>query len=56
MNAIDLFFESPNPEELYEQFSKRFQSLKRAASGIGWGYGDNVNDLVSDLQNRMGEE
>jgi hypothetical protein len=54
-NAMDLLLKSPNHEALYEQFSGRFQSLKRAAGGIGWGYGDNVSDMVSDLQERMGD-
>ena len=55
-NAVDLLFESPDPEALYEQFSKRFQGLERAASQIGWGYGDNVSEMIGDLQSRMGDE
>ena len=37
------------------QFRDRFFGLKRAAAGIGWGYGDNVGDLVDDLEVKMGE-
>jgi len=55
-NAIELMFKSPNPEALYEQFSRRFQMLERAASEIGWGYGDAVSEMIADLQGRMGDE
>ncbi len=55
-NAIDPVFESPNPEALYEQFSRRFQMLERAASQTGWGYGDAVSEMVADFRGRMGDE
>jgi hypothetical protein len=55
-NAIDLLFDSPDAEPLYNQFSKRLDKLERAASDIGWGYGDNVSVMIFDLKERMGEE
>lgn len=55
-NAIDLLFESPNAEALYKQFSKRLDKLEHASSQIGWGYGDNVSIMISDLRERMGDE
>jgi hypothetical protein len=33
-NAVDLLFDSPIPEALYAQFSRRFQMLERAASAV----------------------
>jgi len=46
--AVDPLFESPNAEALYEQFHNRFKKLESAASGIGWGYGDSVSEVVGD--------
>jgi hypothetical protein len=54
-NAVDLLFESPNAEALFAQFSNRFNKLEHAASRIGWGYGDAVSEMVSELRERMGD-
>lgn len=53
-NAIDLLLKSPNAGALYERFKHRFETLSRAASRIGWGYGDAVSEMVGDLQEKMG--
>ena len=55
-NIVDLLFESPDSKALYAQFSNRFNRLEREASDIGWGYGDTVSEMVSDLRERMGDE
>lgn len=55
-NIVDLLFESPDAKALYAQFSNRFNRLERNASDIGWGYGDAVSEMVSDLRERMGDE
>jgi hypothetical protein len=48
-------FKSPNPEQAYVQFNKRLAALKRAAYGIGWGYGDTVQEIIDDLESRFEE-
>jgi len=50
--AIKLVSSRP---ELYEQSRDRFIGLRRATNGIGWGYGDNVSDMVDELESRMGQ-
>lgn len=54
-NIVDVLFESPDAKALYAQFGSRLNRLERSASGIGWGYGDTVSDMVSDLQGRIGD-
>lgn len=39
--------------DLYEQSCDRFTGLKRATDGIGWGYGDNISDMVDELESKM---
>jgi hypothetical protein len=48
-------FKSPDPEQAYVQFNKRLVALKRAAYGIGWGYGDAVQEIIDDLESRFEE-
>jgi hypothetical protein len=48
-------FKSPDPERAYVQFYKRLVPLKRAAYGIGWGYGDAVQEIINDLESRFKE-
>jgi hypothetical protein len=52
-NAIDLLLKQKKAQELYEHFGQRFQKLGRATRDIGWGYGDNVSDMIDELQNRF---
>ncbi|NOY99469.1 MAG: hypothetical protein GXP40_09785 [Chloroflexi bacterium] len=52
-NAIELLFKSPDAGALYEQFQDRFKKIERAASRIGWGYGDAVSDMICELQEKM---
>jgi hypothetical protein len=46
---------SSDPEQAYGQFNKRLVALKRATYGIGWGYGDAVQEILSDLASRFEE-
>ena len=46
-------FEIPDPEQAYEKFDSRLVDLKNAASGIGWGYGDEVWEILLDLESRI---
>ena len=55
-NLVDLLTESPDAKSLYAQFGNRFNGLERNASNIGWGYGDAVSEIVSNLQERMGDK
>jgi hypothetical protein len=41
---------SPDPEQAYVQFNKRLVALKRETYGIGWGYGDNVQEILDNLE------
>ena len=54
-NLVDLLIESPDAKALYAQFSNRIHRLERNANDIGWGYGDAVSEMVSDLRERMGD-
>ena len=40
---------SSKAEEYLENFRERLEELKTKASEIGWGYGDTVGDIVSEL-------
>jgi hypothetical protein len=46
-------FKSPDPEQAYVQFNKRLVALKRTAYGIGWGYGDAVQEIIDVLKARF---
>ncbi len=52
--AVELL-KKQETSDLYLRFRKRFLSLKRRASPIGWGYGDDVDELVSELEHFWGE-
>ncbi|MCX7050056.1 MAG: hypothetical protein NTX50_31805 [Candidatus Sumerlaeota bacterium] len=41
--------------ELYPQFRDRLASVERMAYGIGWGFSDNVGDIVGQLKIDFGE-
>jgi hypothetical protein len=40
--------------KVYPQFQKRVDQLKKAAGGIGWGYGDAVGDILAELEAFIG--
>lgn len=42
--------------EIYSQFSDRLAKVDRMASGIGWGFGDYVGDIVAGLKGDFGEQ
>jgi hypothetical protein len=42
-----------NPEQSYRQFNTRLVALRKAAYGIGWGYGDAVQEILDDLKSRF---
>lgn len=44
---------SPDPDRSYGQFNKRMVALKKAAFGIGWGYGDAVQEILYNLESRF---
>ena len=46
-------FKSPDPEQAYAKFYKRLGALKRETYGIGWGYGDAVQEILDDLEARF---
>ena len=48
-------FKSSDPEQSYGQFNKRLVALKKAVYGIGWGYGDTVQEIIDDLESRFEE-
>ena len=48
-------FKSSDPEQAYGQFNKRLVALKKATYGIGWGYGDAVQEILDDLESRFEE-
>jgi hypothetical protein len=46
-------FKSSDPEQSYRQFYKRLGDLKNTAFGIGWGYGDAVQEILNGLESRF---
>jgi hypothetical protein len=46
-------FKSSDPEQSYGQFNKRLVALKKGVYGIGWGYGDTVQEILGDLESRF---
>jgi hypothetical protein len=46
-------FKSPDPKQAYAKFYKRLAALKRETYGIGWGYGDTVQENIDDLETRF---
>ena len=46
-------FNSSDPEQAYDQFDNRLVDLKIAVFGIGWGYGDAVQEILNDLESRF---
>jgi hypothetical protein len=40
---------SSKSEEYLEIFMERLEKLRNKASGIGWGYGDTVDEVISEL-------
>ena len=53
VNFCEDIFKSSDPEQAYAQFNKRLVALKKAADGIGWGYGDAVQEILNDLNSRF---
>ena len=49
-------FKSSDPERSYAQFNKRLVALKKATYGIGWGYGDTVQEILDNLESHFDEE
>ncbi len=41
---------SPENRNLYPMFEERLTQLQADANGIGWGYGDGVDEVVQELQ------
>jgi hypothetical protein len=49
----EAIFKSSDPEQSYGQFNKRLVALKKAVFGIGWGYGDTVQEILGNLESRF---
>ena len=48
-------FKSSDPEQSYGQFNNPLVALKKVVYGIGWGYGDTVQEIIDDLESRFEE-
>jgi hypothetical protein len=42
--------------DLYARFADRLANVEEKASGIGWGFGDGVSDVVAQLHDELGED
>ncbi len=54
-NAADLIKTSPTRIQLYQIFRARLLRLRKDAGWMGWGYGDTVNDIISELEDSTPE-
>ena len=52
VNFCEGIFKSSDSEKSYGQFNERLVALKKAVYGIGWGYGDTVQEIIDDLESR----
>lgn len=43
-------------QDLYPQFRDRLARVDLLASGVGWGFGDFVADVVAELEDELGEQ
>ena len=41
---------------MYPQVRDRLARVDRLASGVGWGFGDFVADVIAELEAELGEE
>lgn len=46
--------EQSDAVELYQEFETRLRRLANQTNGLGWGYGDTVQDLTHELAVRVG--
>jgi hypothetical protein len=51
--SIELMLKNPEASRLYSLFQPRYERLRKDSGQIGWGFGDEVGDLVEDLRGRM---
>ena len=42
--------------DMYARFADRLANVEQKASGIGWGFGDCVSDVVARLHDELGED
>lgn len=47
---------TPEGRTLYPRFKKRLFEIRKKSKGIGWGFGDEVNFLVKDIEDFFEEE
>jgi hypothetical protein len=53
LEELDALLRREGPE-LYPQFSERLARVDQMASGIGWGFGDFVAEVVAELEDELG--
>ena len=53
LDELAKILKTPEGAEFYYGFESRLISLKGEASAVGWGYGDNVADIVGELETLM---
>lgn len=49
-------FQSPEGVELYPEFKRRLDTLNRTSNDTGYGFGDEVEGLITELKMAMGED
>lgn len=49
-------FQSPEGVDLYPEFKRRLDTLVRSSGDTGYGFGDDVESLVTELKISMGED
>jgi hypothetical protein len=49
----DTLLKMPDPAWTQAMFADRLEKLKKAASKVGWGYGDEVADLLEELDDSL---
>lgn len=56
LSEIERLLRQKEGRSFYMQYRERLQELGRLAEPIGWGYGDEVQDTIADLERRHAGE
>ncbi len=54
-NCIDLLIQTTDAANTYTYFQSRFDQLLHKAPSLGWGYGDHLFEVITDLKTRFGD-